>query len=293
MDKQEYLSEEQYQKHEKKLLGLSKIIFAAGICLSVGIIVFGAIMTNSENSKNKVEKVDYVAEANAEIGKLENELNEKQSKFSLEEEAVATKKNELIAKGIKSSSNYNDGESYDLYILDHALDPSFKYCNFDEYKNNSLTKEYCSLKNDIRSLEEQIQSKQEYISSGRAASETAEKNAYLEKVASWSSSFNGSGFTRYIIMAASAFMVPGMVALSLFLTAKRRDIAAFHVQGTMPIAQEGIKKMTPTISKAGSDIMKEMAPAYGEVAKEIAKGVKEGMKGKNKNKNKSKAKGKK
>ena len=35
----------------------------------------------------------------------------------------------------------------------------------------------------------------------------------------------------------------------------------------MPIAQEEMKKMAPTIGKTGASIAKEMAPAYGEIAK--------------------------
>ena len=36
--------------------------------------------------------------------------------------------------------------------------------------------------------------------------------------------------------------------------------------------------MAPSIGKAGATITKEMAPAYGEVAREISKGIKEGLK---------------
>ena len=50
----------------------------------------------------------------------------------------------------------------------------------------------------------------------------------------------------------------------------------------MPIAQEGIEKMAPSIGKAGASIAKEMAPIYGQVAKEISKGIKEGLKGEEK-----------
>ena len=35
--------------------------------------------------------------------------------------------------------------------------------------------------------------------------------------------------------------------------------------------------MAPTAGKVGKTIAKEMAPAYGEFAKEIAKGIKEGL----------------
>lgn len=53
------------------------------------------------------------------------------------------------------------------------------------------------------------------------------------------------------------------ISLSIFLFANQREITAFQVQQNMPIAQEGIDKIAPTM---------------GNAAKEIAKGVKEGMK---------------
>ena len=62
----------------------------------------------------------------------------------------------------------------------------------------------------------------------------------------------------------------------LLLIAHKREITAFGVQQVMPVAQEGIEKMAPTIGKAGASIAKEMAPVYGEIAKEIGKGIKEG-----------------
>lgn len=57
-----------------------------------------------------------------------------------------------------------------------------------------------------------------------------------------------------------------------------RDINAYMAQQQIPIAQEGLEKMAPSVGKAGSTIAKEMAPAYGDIAKEISKGIKEGIK---------------
>ena len=61
---------------------------------------------------------------------------------------LKSKKSALEAKGIKYSvfSKYSDGEAYDLMIITNVMDPSFSYWKFDEYKNNSLTKNYCLLK---------------------------------------------------------------------------------------------------------------------------------------------------
>ena len=73
-----------------------------------------------------------------------------------------------------------------------------------------------------------------------------------------------------------------------YAVGNRREIMAYNVQTTMPIAQEGIRTMAPTIAEAGVTMMKtmapamkdvavEMAPAYSEVAKGIAQGIKEGL----------------
>ena len=78
-----------------------------------------------------------------------------------------------------------------------------------------------------------------------------------------------------------------------FIIGNQRQIFAYMAQQQMPIAQERIEKMAPTVGKAGASMLKEMAPVYtetaktvakemapvyGETAKEIAKGIKEGLK---------------
>ena len=59
---------------------------------------------------------------------------------------LENKKNELKNKGVNPSSNYEDGEAYDLYVITEVLDPGFNHCKFDEYTTNSLTSKYCALK---------------------------------------------------------------------------------------------------------------------------------------------------
>lgn len=284
-NKKEFLNEDKYQQIEKKLLKLSKILLIVGICLSVTIIIVGLINTNKKSADEVViEKVDYVADTKKEIEQLKTKLNEKKPKLTQEAEKLTTKKNELIDKGIKQSTDYNKGESYDLYILDTVLDPGYNSCWNDKFSKNDLSKEYCNLRNDVEDLEDEIEAKEKYISSGRAETETKAKNERLEQEAEWNKSSDKLSIMPYVAFAIPAFMFPGMIALMLFMTAKRRSIMAFTAQQTMPVAQEGIEKMAPTIGKAGANIAKEMAPVYGEIAKEIGNGIKEGMKDEDKNK---------
>lgn len=265
-DKKEFLNEEQYQRNEKKLVKISKMLLIIGFCLSAGIIVFGIINTKKENSNinNNIERVDYVADTNKEIERLKSELEEKEPKLTEETTKLTKKKNELIAKGVKQSFDYNKGEAYDLYILDNALNLGYNSCWNDKYAKNDLTKEYCSLRNDVENLQKKIETKQNYISSGKAATETEEENSRLEQKASWDLSSNKASFMSYIVFAIPAFMFPAMIALFLFMTAKRRHIMAFTVQQTMPIAQEGIEKMSPTIGKTGKIIAKEVVKGISE-----------------------------
>ena len=81
----------------------------------------------------------------------------------------------------------------------------------------------------------------------------------------------GGIFSGIGLFALGGFLTtPGlfltMIGLMLrFLIGNRREISAYTTQQIMPIAQEGINKMAPTI---------------GNAAKEITKGIKEGLESK-------------
>ena len=69
------------------------------------------------------------------------------------------------------------------------------------------------------------------------------------------------------IVGGIVIFVGVAIALRVYVIAKAREISAFTIQQTMPIAQEGIEKMTPTVGNAA-----------GTIANDIVKGVKEGLK---------------
>lgn len=224
MENKEYLSEERYQKSKMKLITAALIVLILGLLIGGSLIAKG--ISNSKNVNNTY------TEENKKI-KINN-LNEQ---INIEKANLETKKAELQAKGLTASSIYDSGEAYDLYIITEVLNPSSSNCSFDEYKNNSLTSKYCSLKKQLKEVEE--------------------IDTDFEK--EWN---NFDSIPFYII---GAFIIIAFCFISgfIFLYAKGREIKAFAVQQDMPIAQEGIDKMAPTI---------------GNAAKEIAKGIKDGMK---------------
>lgn len=232
-----YLNEQKYQKTKNKLSTIALLVLLAGLALGIFLILMGL-----ENKKKNDTKY---SEENK-----QQQITEINKKIESEETTLKEKKSELEDKGITYSAftTYSDGESYDLKVITNAMDPSFNHCAFDEYKNNTLTKEYCSLKDELKELES--------------------TNVEFDK------KFNNSSTIPYFMFGGFVIIATLMISGSIYMITKRREIMAFSTQQVMPIAQEGIEKMTPTMAKVAED----MAPVYGEIAKEITKGINEGKK---------------
>ena len=82
----------------------------------------------------------------------------------------------------------------------------------------------------------------------------------------------GGVFGSFGLIAFGGFLsmiglIVSGVGVGLLIWAHQREITAFTTQQVMPVAQEGIDKMTPTVSNAA-----------GSLAKSISKGVAEGKK---------------
>lgn len=187
MAENKYLNEEKYQKAEKSITLVAILILVIGLCIG-GFLIYKGV---AKPGTSKMEDLKV---------QLEN------------------KKNELEAKGIKfdSAAGYSDGEEYDLKIITNALDPSFDHCAFDEYKNNSITKEYCAAKN----------------STGDFANIVS------------------------IMLGVFICIATCMISVFVFIFARQRHIVAFQAQQVMPVAKESIDEIAPTIGNAAGEIAK-------------------------------------
>jgi len=197
--KNEYLNEEKYQRMSKALGIISLLVLLLGLGTG-GILIYNGVKKPSKDELSK----------SANILKL--------------------KQQELLDKGFKYSSfsEYTDGEAYDLKIITDVLNPSFNYCGFDEYKNNLITKDYCSLKNK-------------------------------------SNSFSGIPF---IMIGSFICFATLMIAGSIFMIAKGRKVLAFGIQQRLPVMNEALEKATPVVSKAASSISKDVFKSVAEGIKE-------------------------
>lgn len=201
-----------------------KIIKVSLIVLIIGILIGCSLVVIGIISQRRVNS------------KYSDENKQKlQEKIAIEKKNLEIKKSELISKGIKydSFAKYDEGDIYDLKIITEALDPGFNYCSSDEYQNNSLTSTYCSYKQQ------------------------------LDDLGSFDKGFDSYKFIPFYVIGAFVIFLSCMIAGSIYMTTKRREILAFTTQQVMPVAKEGIDTMAPTI---------------GNVAKEISKGIKEGSK---------------
>lgn len=239
--KNEYLNEERYHNTNKKVSKTALIVLIVGLLIGLSLITLGIVNMNKVNSENSEEN-------------KQNEILRLESEIEKEEIILENKKQELKAKGITydAFTEYDEGEAYDLKIITKALDPSFDNCAFNEYKNNDITKKYCSLKNELDDLEN--------------------SNVNFNR------SFNSFKYIPLFMIGGFVIVATLMIAGSIYMISKRREITAYGVQQVMPVAQEGIEKIAPTIGKVGGEIAKTMAPVYGDIAKEISKGIKEGLK---------------
>ena len=59
-----------------------------------------------------------------------------------------------------------------------------------------------------------------------------------------------------------------MISGAIFIFGKRRKITVFTAQQVMPVAQEGIKKMAPTIGNAEGELAKGIKKGLNDADKE-------------------------
>lgn len=187
MQDKKYLNEVSYHKTRNKIVLIGALIMAVGLCIG-GFLIFNGIF---KPNSSKVETLQT---------KLEN------------------MRKELENSGIvyDSTAKYTDGDKYTLKIITNALDPSFDYCAFSEYKNNSITKSYCSAKNSVG----------EFASTGS------------------------------IMLGVFICIATCMFAIPILISTKGRELMAYSTQQVMPVAKETMDEVAPTIGNTFKEITK-------------------------------------
>lgn len=266
MEAGKYLNEERYQKTKRKLSVIAFVVLLLALLGGGSLIAIGVTKQKevnekySEKSKEEVQEKLEVEKQNltnaktaleAKIKPVEDEIKRlKRVPFAGMDEAYYERQDKIeeLEKNIAADKTI-------IEMIDDALDESFDHCGLTELKNNKNTAKYCSFKNQL--------------------------NEFTE----FNKKFASSDSTPFYMIGAFVIIVGSMIAFVIFMTAKGRERAAFGAQQILPIAQEGMEAMVPTVGKVAKEMipvvkesMEELTPAMKDAAKEITKGIKEGMK---------------
>ena len=285
MEKKEILTEENYLKGKQKIKSIALIVLTIGLLLGGSFIIAGIIKQNAVNDKySEKNKTKELQQLESEKQQLTNQVEEEKQNLIKSKEDLEAKikpiENEIKNLKRVTFTGFDDAyyarqdkieelnesivaDKKSIDVIENALDESFDHCAFDSAKNNNYTSSYCSLKNELKAKKGEI---------------------YLldSKYTDFNKKFDSQNYAPFYMIGGFILIASIMISGSIYMMTKRREIAAFSVQQMMPIAQEGIEKIAPSVGKAGASIAKEMAPTYGQIAKEISKGIKEGLKGEEK-----------
>lgn len=250
MEKKEYLTEENYEKGKKTLAKIIKIVLTVGLSISLLLIISGIIVIATSGNKEK-DKETTTTTTTTYSSKVRSE-----DEIKADINARITKINEL---------------KKDL--------PSLKAQKTSEFMKNGHTQKYYEIEQKISDLEDEISKLEsekrtfERELSNREFDLEVEKNEheFEEEFNSIGNDIEPEGLFKKgiggMLIAIGLGLIPPTLMISgmLFLIYKKREITIFTTQQTMPIAQEGIEKMAPTIGDAA-----------GSIAEGITKGIKKG-----------------
>lgn len=269
--KEELLNEEKYQSNKKKISTIALLILIIGLLLGGILISLGVIKSNEINSKySEPYKDNLMKQLKIEEKNLHGEKEKLEEKIKPAEDEIKKlsrvkfegfddeyyKRQDRIEELSKSIS----ADKKQLSIINEVLENGEFACHF-EAKNNKLTSKYCDMVTNL------VKSSNDF-----------------NKSFDLSDSYVYYGLGGFVIFSSL------MISAAVYSITKRREIMAFSAQQMMPLAQEGLEKMAPSVGKAGAEMIEEIAPTYkkvakdvapiyGDIAKEITKGVKKGLEG--------------
>lgn len=248
MENKKYLTEENYEKGKKKLKTIALIVLLLGFLIGGSLIATGLMKQEKINSKYSEENKENLSK------QLETEKQNLISKKSELETKIEPIENQ-IKKLRREPFNGFDNAYYEredkieklkkqiaeeqktIEIITDVLEETGFDCSFDG-KANSFTTKYCSLYKQLKDI----------------SSESNKESDTLDII-------------PYYIFGGFIILASCIIAGSIYMTSKKREIIAFNIQQIMPVAKEGIEEMAPTIGKA-----------TGEIAKGITSGIKKGLK---------------
>lgn len=250
-EKKEFLTEENYERGKKKIMRIALIILIIGILLGGSLIVTGIIKTNevkkqNEQATQQVEQNSQTrteADIQADIDKIQAQIDQIDLDITNLENEASKLQNEKL-KIFQEDSGFSDR----YYAKDEEITAK-------ENEISAKRSEKFKLQSSLTYYETELWG----VNSGYDDNQEG-----VDKTKNEISTFRY--FPLYMI-GGFIIIASCMVSFSVYMFGKRREITAFTTQQVMPIAQEGIEKMAPTVGNAA-----------GSIAQGITQGIKEGLK---------------
>lgn len=235
------LKEEKYKKIKSKLKTAAFIVW--GMTLLIAGAIVATVLINSSNVEpdNSSSQVTQETEKNLAI---KQELADIESEIDTEKKA--------IFPTYKTTSSYGPGKvGWDEYErITNALDVvNLKYVDdvqaivdkaaLDQTVNGD------NLDFSISYVKDQLDNKNKTI--------VRENESELSR-----SEFKSKFESSKMLAALPVLLMGGMIGLMLMIVAHQREIAAYGMQGTLPVASEGMGKMVKSLDDNGTlDIIAE------------------------------------
>lgn len=221
---QEYLSEQKYQDVKKGLVVLAVIVF-------LGSIICSYLFFLAPGLDKKKEAENYNIPTQQEVQDQKSAIEEKYDAL----EAEIEQKYDILEKEVENK-----------YTKEMNEDGWFEESEIKANETIKLSRKEAKELTDLKT--------QKSIELLKVASLIP--SAQLEKT-----KINNQ--SRMNLRSGGLVIFSGLILTGVILfVAFRRNVLAFKTQQVMPVAKEGIEKMSPTL---------------GTVAKDITKGVKEGL----------------
>lgn len=257
-EKKEFLTEENYERGKKKLKAIALIILIVGILLGGSLIATGINKSKEAKAKNEEtaqqteesNKARTAEEIKADIEKVEAQIEEKDQEIkNLEKER--TKLSNEQTKIFQSDRGFSDR----YYAKGEEIDEKEDEIDSARSEKTKLQKTLFNYESELMRVESGFESSY---------------NDVQKRISESRNSMSSYKYVPFYIFGGFIIIASCMISFSIYMVTKRREIAAFTAQQVMPVAQEGIEKMSPTIGKSA-----------GSIAQGIIKGIKDGMKDSN------------
>lgn len=222
------MKNKEYLNEEWYQKAKNKVKKVALIILIVGILIGAGLIVAGVITQNNAKKVNEQRKEEA-LKQSQKEIDEAKKRLS----EIATEKDKLNSE--------IDSKSLECDSLD-MNDPSW-FVN-----SNKCDREVSSLRQQLSKLEAE-----------EFKLNNDDYTVYYKPILP----------IKYLILYYIGASIIGISLIAsgvVYFIAMRREVVAFKTQQIMPVAQEGIEKMSPTVGNAA-----------GEIAKGITSGIKEGL----------------